>query len=171
MTWWRTLAASLVVLALAGTSVLLPSHRRCLTVLLDVSESVDRGQIELARQSIVRLIGRLDANDRVAAVAFAGRPRLVTPLVTPNEAAALMNVADLSAPRPDQTDLRLALLTARELLGRNRGNQSILLYSDGRPTVGGRVGASLAETGNIPVYAIPVGRPGCGADLPRIGPA
>ena len=91
----RSLEIILLVLALAGPSVLLPSRRRHVGVLLDVSESVGPAQIELARRTVLHAIGCLRPQGRVAVVSFAGGVRVLTPLTAPDKAAALLESAEL----------------------------------------------------------------------------
>ena len=91
-------------------------------------------------------------------VAFAGRVRVLTAPVAPDEAAALLESAELQADQPGRSDLRAALRAGADLLAGQRGNRYLLLFSDGRPTTGGAVTAA-----GLPVYVVPVGSPG--ADL------
>ena len=54
LTWFRGVSLTLAVLALAGTSVIWPARLRRVAVLLDVSASVGRAQVEVTRREIGR---------------------------------------------------------------------------------------------------------------------
>jgi hypothetical protein len=67
----RVITVILLLLALAGTVLPLPSRRQQVVILLDVSDSIDRGEQERARRSALRFLAGLSPRDQAAAVAFA----------------------------------------------------------------------------------------------------
>jgi Ca-activated chloride channel homolog len=157
----RAAAFSCVVLALAGTVLLLPSRARRIVLLFDTSSSVGPVETEAARVSALNLIGSLDGDDRVGIVSFAGKPRVLSGLVKPAEAAAALQAADLASPDPGSTDISSAMAAAGALLP-GLGDDRIVLFSDGRPTAGGPVAegspARFAGRSPIPVTVVPEGK-------------
>lgn len=169
----RVTTAVLLLLALAGAVLPLPSRRQQVVILLDVSESIDRREQERARRAALRILADLSARDRAAVVTFAGGQRVLTPPVAPENAAALLAGAALTAPGPDKTNLQGALRLAQTMFVPGAGAPGILLFSDGRATAGGEVGAFPPLAGKVRVYAVPVGTPAAGLyssglDLPEI---
>ena len=169
----RTAAILAVILALAGTSILLPTHRRHLSILLDVSESIGTAEREKARQSADTILARLNPTDRAAVAVFAGQPRILTGLTSPAEARVTLETADLQAPQAKRTDLRAALRVGEDLLKDSRTNRSIILLSDGRANSGGNAPAVFHS---IPIHTVPIGKPESGLvakglDLPETAPA
>ncbi|MGE5604823.1 MAG: VWA domain-containing protein [Bacteroidota bacterium] len=162
LTLLRVLTIGATVLALAGTTVKLPSNQRQLVVLFDTSTSIEPSQIEAARSTALRLIGQLKAKDRVAIASFAGEPQLIIPFSTPEDVVSILSGVDLSAPRPGATDLQAALRLGKELLTQASGNPSILLFSDGHPTSGGGINTVLQSMKGIPVNVVPIGRAASG---------
>ncbi len=172
LTMLRVFTVLAVVLALAGTTVKLPSDYRQLVVLLDTSSSVGLSQIETARSAALRLIGQLNPKDRVAVASFAGEPQLIIPFSTPDNVTSVLAGAGLGAPLPGATNIQAALGLGKELLKETHGYRSILLFSDGHPTAGGSLNTVLQGLKGIPVDVIPIGRAGSGLfseglDLPE----
>ncbi len=162
LTWLRVLTVLATVLALAGTTVILPSNQRQLIVLLDVSSSIDLSQIERARSTALHLIGQLKPKDRVAVASFAGEPQLIAPFDTPANAVAILAGADLGASGTGATNIEAALRLGKELLTEIHGNRRILLFTDGHPTAGGPLKVVLQSMKGIPVDVIPIGRTNAG---------
>lgn len=158
----RFIAITAVILALAGTSIFFPSQRSTVAILLDVSGSIDRIEIEEERAAALRWIRAMHSNDRLAVFAFAGQPNLVAPLSSPVEAAALLELADLKAPHPERTDLQAALRVGRAAIRGQWGNRSIILFSDGRSTAGGQNSMIFGEERDIVIDTIPIGHPSRG---------
>lgn len=172
LTLLRVLTIVAVVLALAGTTVMLPSNQRQLVVLFDVSASIAPSRIEQARSTALRLIGGLKPKDRVAVVTFAGEPQLLIPFSTPENTFSILAGADLSAPLPGATNLQAALRLGKELAAEVSGIPSVLLFTDGYPTAGGGADPVLQSMKEVPVNVIPIGRAGSGLfaqglDLPE----
>ncbi len=172
LTMLRVFTVLAIVLALAGTKVLLPSNHRQLVVLIDTSSSIEVSRIEEARSVALRLIGQLKTKDRVAVASFAGAPQLIIPFSTPENVTSDLLGAELSAPKSESTNLQAALLLGKELLIENQGNRSILILSDGRPTTGGPINMVLQSMKGISVDVIPIGRASIGLfsqglDLPE----
>ncbi len=173
LTRLRVTTAVLLLLALAGAVLPLPSHRQQVVILLDVSESIDRREQERARRSALRILADLSARDQAAVVTFAGGQRILTPPVTPGTAAAILAGAALTAPDPDKTNLQGALRLAETMFVAGAGAPCVVLFSDGRATAGGEVGAFAPFAGKVRVYTVPVGTPAAGLytsglELPEI---
>jgi len=151
---------------------------RDLVVVLDCSRSMlaeTPSRLERARKALLDLAQEFQkrGGQRVALVAFAGRPRLVCPL-TPDidhfrEAIARIEPAGLDpALTPERgatsgTRIGLALALAVQTHDpRFRGARDILLLSDGDdPARDGewRQGALEASAHGIPVYTVGLGNP------------
>jgi Ca-activated chloride channel family protein len=175
LTILRMVAVIAVVLALAGTSILVPTHNRQLVIIMDISASISQTQIEKSRTTALRIIQKLTPADRVAIVTFATQPNVLIPLTAASDAALVLESATLSVDHPEQSNLQAALRIGAELLNKSRGNRAILLFSDGRSTNGGFFSDALAQVGirSIPVYTVPVGQPWSGLvarglELPEI---
>lgn len=153
----RALAILLVVLALADTSLLLPSKQRQVLLAIDVSESIGRVRIEKARKAALTIVNQLNGNDRVGIIAFAGNSRVIAPLVAPGEAKAVLETNELRVEHSDQTDLQAALRLGKELLRQQPGNSQIVLFSDGRATTGGLTASQINDLG-VAVQVVPNGR-------------
>lgn len=162
LTLLRIFAVLAVILALAGTIVMLPSNHRQMVVLLDTSSSVELSRIEAARSTALRLIGQLKPKDRVAVASFAGESQLIIPFSAPDNVVSVLAGSELHAPRPEATNLQAALRLGKELLTETDGNRSILLFSDGHPTAGGPLNLVLQSMKGIRVDVIPIGRAGSG---------
>jgi Mg-chelatase subunit ChlD len=158
LTILRAVAMIAVILALAGTYILIPSLNRQLVFLFDTSASIGEAQTEHSRQAALKVIRDLNPDDQVAVVTFAGQPSVVTNWVNPIQAAMILESARLWSPMPEQTDIQAALRVAFQLFKEKRGNRSILLFSDGHPTTGGTVTRVLTDIRNagIIIDTIPV---------------
>ena len=165
LTILRATAIVAVILALSGTYILIPSKSRQLVVLFDTSLSIGEVQVERSRKAALKIIKDLQSNDRVALVAFAGQPVVITSWVKPRKAAMVLESALLDSPSPEQTDLQAALRMAYRLFKGKRGNRSVVLFSDGHSTTGGGVAKFLADIRNsgIAVNTIPVAKINHGA--------
>ena len=164
-----------VILALAGTSVLLPSQKRQVVFLLDVSSSIGEEQIEQSRTKVLRMIKGLASSDEVAIVIFAGQPSVLTGFLEPSDASVILESALLRSTNSEETNLQAAIKVGVELLRKTEGNRSILLISDGNPTIGGKLVPVImgTEVIGIPIHTIPIGvnRSGLvsqGLELPKI---
>lgn len=162
LTTLRILTVLAIVLALAGTKVLLPSNHRQMVILFDTSSSIAVSRIEEARSTALRLISQLNPKDRVAVATFAGAPQLIIPFSTPDIVVSNLLRAELYAPKPETTNLQAALLLGKELLAETQGNRSILIFSDGRPTSGGPINTVLQSMKGININLVPIGRTGGG---------
>ena len=162
LTLLRALALIAVILALAGASVVLPTKQRQVVVMIDVSDSMGKAQIETARNQALQLLKQLIPADRVALVAFAGEPRLVLNFDVPEIVAANLETMVLDAAQPELTNLQTALLLGKELLKGRPGNKSIILYSDGRSNTGGALPSTLMNFGDIKIHVHALGTFGSG---------
>jgi len=134
---------------------------------MDVSASMDvrdvpPSRIEEARREALAVLDQLGGS-KVGVVAFAGDATRLCPLTLDRSAARLvlesLSTTTLSEPG---TDLGKGLRTAARLLpAKRRGEQAIVLWTDGEDLEEGARGAidDLAQAG-IRVYAVGVGTPG-----------
>jgi Ca-activated chloride channel family protein len=157
LTRLRVAAIVAVILALAGMTVPVPAHNRTIVLLIDVSESIGRTQVERARWAGLRIIRGLKAADRVGIVAFAGKPRLISGMTLPGPARAILETARLNAPQPQATDLGAALRLGKALLAECPGNPALVLVSDGHATKGGPALATVKTFSGIPVHTLGTG--------------
>jgi Ca-activated chloride channel family protein len=162
LTTFRILTIVVIVLALAGTKVWLPSSHRQMVILIDTSASIPVSRIEEARTTALSLIGQLKPKDQVAVASFAGTPQLIIPFSTRDTVVSELLEAELHAPKPETTNLQAALLLGKELLAETQGNRSILIFSDGRSSTGGSINPVLQSMRGIPINVVPVGRTGGG---------
>lgn len=162
LTLLRALALTAVILALAGACVVLPTKQRQVVVMIDVSDSMGKAQIETARNQALQLLRKLTSADRVALVAFAGEPRLVLNFDLPDNIAANLETTVLDAAQPELTNLQAALLLGKELLNGRPGNRSIILYSDGRSNTGGELASTLMNFEDIKIHVLALGTFGSG---------
>ncbi|NLY89334.1 MAG: VWA domain-containing protein [Firmicutes bacterium] len=173
LTRLRVTTVILLLLALAGAALPLPSRRQQVVMMLDVSESIDRREQERARRAALGVLADLSAHDRAAVVTFAGGQRILTPPVAPENAAAVLAGAALTAPAPEKTNLYGALRLAGTMFEAGAGAPSIILFSDGRPTAGGEAGIFPPFAEKVRIHAVPVGTPATGLyssglELPEI---
>lgn len=158
LTILRAAAIIAVILALAGTYILVPTRSRQLVMLFDASASIGEVQAEHSRNVALKIIKDLKPGDRVSLVAFAGQPSVITPWVNSQEATMILESTLIKASLPEQTDLQAALRVAFQLFKGKSGNRSILLFSDGHPTTGGAVTKILVDIRNsgIVIDTIPM---------------
>lgn len=163
LTILRAGAVASALLALAGTTILVPSQRRQVVVLIDVSRSLGPNVVEAARRSAMSALDQLAADDRVAVITFAGRPALAVAPTGADQALSQLAAVGMSAPQPERTDLVAALKAGFSILSEERyGDRCLLLFSDGRPTVGGGVEDELQQFAGVPIHIVPLGEPGVG---------
>lgn len=157
----RLAALAAAALALLDLRLPLPRVGRALVILIDASDSVGAAGRSQARDAAASLLAGLSDADRVAVAVFAGSPRLMIPFSEPKLAVRLLESAALEASSPGTTDLAAALAFAATAARAATGDRAILLLSDGRATAGPVPGG--ADSGGVPVYAVPVGQKAAGA--------
>ena len=162
LTWLRLASIISIILALAGTTIMFPSTNREVVALLDVSDSVGTVQVEESRRRLLQIVQHFKPADKVGIVVFAGQPRLITPLTTPANAVVILESALFELPQTTHTDLQSAVRVGIDLLKQGHGNQSILLFSDGRSTKGGTLKPLVDKITKIPIHVIPIGSFGMG---------
>lgn len=179
LTRFRITAITLTILALAGTALPLPTTRRHLAVLIDVSDSITSAEREKSRAAVLKVLEKMKPADRVDLVIFSTFPQVLARGLAPQEASAVMTTTGLHAENSQHTNLEAALLTTDQLFKDVRGNKGILLLSDGRPNAGETSieawmkSSSMRTCRKIPIYAFPVGKTGnslvsLGLDLPDL---
>jgi len=167
--WGATAAA---ILALGGVSLPLPAADRALVLLFDVSQSLGPALVEGERTSALALLDTLDSHDRVALVAFASAPRVLSGLLPSDQARQALEAAGLDAGSEGGfTDVQAALTAGAQLLEGQPGAKGQYLFSDGRANKGGDIAALSGRARVYPVSAVPFGRAlsgvvGQGLDLP-----
>jgi Ca-activated chloride channel homolog len=158
----RASAAVAAALALAGTSLPLPTKARSVVALIDASSSMGIESVEASRRAALSLISGLERRDRAGVVAFAGKPILVAPLDAPERTAAALESAILEAPSADATDLSAAVAAAVSLAGSGPGSGRVYLFSDGRATAGGNPAGRAAARSSVAVNVVAAGAPAAG---------
>ena len=150
--------ATLLVLALAGTTLARPLDRQAVMLVLDASASVAsaRDQAEAAARAIA---DRLPQGDALGVVAVAAGARVEEPLSTEPV------FSRLTAALPDKaSDLASGLRLAGALLPEDFAGR-VVLVSDGRQTRGDAIAAARALAGRgIAVDVLPLG-PLAGPDV------
>ena len=152
----RTLAAALLVLALAGVYVerSRASMGACIIAAIDVSASVQRGASETAADFLARLLPMLGDDDVVGSVAFAGRARVVAhPAAGRQPLAALLPDADVSALDAGETDAAAALARAAPLCPEAK-QAAVLLFTDGNETKGSVLAEAALTEPRVPVFPV-----------------
>lgn len=170
---FRVAAAVAATLALAGFSPPLPTTQRSLVLQFDVSDSLGPALVAKQREAALALVDRLAPGDRVALVAFAATPRVLSGLLPRDQARKALETASLGTGREgtDATDLQAALSAGAQLLDGTQGSPSQYLFTDGRPNRGGDLDALTGRARAYPISAVPLGRPltgvaAQGLDLP-----
>jgi Ca-activated chloride channel family protein len=161
MRWMAGLRLAAVIAAAAAlidAAPLLPARGRTLILAFDLSDSIGRENVEAARGAALGLLTGLSRRDKVAVVAFAGKPAVVTAPIAPERARSLLEAAYLNAPLAGETDLAAGIATAVSLAGRGGGDRSIVLFSDGRTNAGSPLPSGAASRAGIPVHVVPIGR-------------
>jgi Mg-chelatase subunit ChlD/uncharacterized membrane protein len=159
----RLAALSLLVLALVGFAVPVPSQRQNLAILIDCSASLGAGALAEARRVAGAHLDGLRPGDRALLVSFAASARLESTADSPAATRAALDRLVLdSGDRAGQTDIKAALSLARRALDGLGGRSAVLLLSDGRPTRGGGLQSIAAEGLPWPVHCVPLGRPASG---------
>ena len=152
----RTLAAALVILALAGPSRerAHPEAGACVVAAIDVSASVGSAARETAREFLAQLVPELGARDAIGAIAFAGRSRVLAhPVAGRPPLDALVPGDDVDELEPDETALAAALAHAAALCPDDR-QAAFVLFTDGNETEGSLLAeAALAEP-RVPIFPI-----------------
>ena len=122
----RALLLALIVLALAGLQVHLPSNTLSVVFVLDKSDSISPQQQARGEETIRKAIREMPSGDRAAAVVF-GKDALVERLASPELGLAAL----ASVPVTTRTDISGALQLSLALFP-EEGAKRIVLLSDGR---------------------------------------
>ncbi len=149
----RSLLLLLIVLALAGIQVHLPSNLLTAVFVLDVSDSVNPDEQARAENWVREAIEAMPVGDRAAVVLF-GEDALVERLA--GEERILPDLA--SVPVTTRTDIASAIQLALALFP-NEGAGRIVLLSDGRENLDNALRqADLAAMQGIQLQFVPLGR-------------
>ncbi len=148
------LAASALVLALAGPELRRGLPRENVVVLVDRSPSVSVTAPEGEAEDALAALRAANPGRRFGAVAFASRAAISVPLSdTPTSLARLPEPANLGA----RTDVAAAVRLALAALPEGDANQ-LVLASDGRVTEGLLEAVSAARAARVPISTLPLGR-------------
>lgn len=148
----RALLLLLIVLALSGIQLRLPSNTLTAVFVLDVSDSIPSEEGQRAEEIIRRAITAMPAGDRAAIVLF-GEDALVERLASSDSALARLT----SAPITTRTDIGSAMQLAMALFP-DEGARRLVLLSDGRENLGFALKqAELAALQEVELVYVPLG--------------
>lgn len=153
----RIIIIIITILALAGTSILLPIKRHEIVILLDVSQSISKEQIEKSRINAIEMVRKMKKKDKISLITFAGDANILSDSLSRDETMHLLDTIQLNAPNTELTDLYNALRVGAELLKRKYGDRYMVLFSDGRPTHGDPLLTTSADINSMPIYTVPAG--------------
>lgn len=140
----RSLIVVLMVLALCGIVLLMPSHEPFVVLCVDDSASVGANGRQTAQQ-FVEQVKKVAGSRPVVVLPFAAQPRL--------QPTSSGNPVDESDPWRQETNLEAALRTAASAIPPGYVPHVVLL-SDGYQTVGDGMGAALNSP--FPVSTVPL---------------
>lgn len=148
----RVLLLALIVLALAGIQMHLPSNTLTDVFVMDISDSISPDEQARGEAWIHQAVDQMPTGDRTAVVVF-GENALVERLASEEKV-----LADLtSAPVTTRTDIASALQLALALFP-DEGAGRIVLLSDGRENLASaQRQAGLAATQGIELQYVPLG--------------
>ena len=131
---------------------------------LDTSGSMaEEGKMDKARAALRFGVGALDSRDRFNIVSFAGEERLLAEkMLAADEEGKRQALAFIEKMRPTGgTNINDALLAALRQFGRSERPQTIVLLTDGQPTVGetaaARIMANAKQANELQVRLFPFG--------------
>ncbi|NLV57330.1 MAG: VWA domain-containing protein [Clostridiales bacterium] len=138
----RLLLVTMLVMAIAGPSILLPSGANVTWILLDVSDSTASAQDE-TQQRLVQAMAQIPQGEQVGVIAFGANARVEAPLSWESSFSGVR-----TAVRPEGSNLSEALrlagaLTPEESAGR------IVVVSDGQTDNAKAIAAALAARGIV----------------------
>ena len=132
----------LIILALAGIQLRLPSHTLTAVFVLDVSDSIPPAEQARGEEFIRQAVEAMPAGDRAAIVVF-GEDALVERLASEDSSLAQLT----SVPVTTRTDIASALQLAMALFP-DEGAKRLVLLSDGRENLSYR--AATGRAGRVP---------------------
>lgn len=147
----RCLLLLLLVLALAGIQIRLPSNLLTAVFVLDASDSISPEEVARAEDLIRQAIQEMPSNDRAAVVVF-GEDALVERLASPEGRLAEVT----STPITTRTNIASALQLAMALFP-DEGARRLVLLSDGRENLSNALEqAELAALQEIELQYVPL---------------
>jgi len=177
----RLLALLAICVALLGPRIGTRSERVStsgvdVVVLMDVSTSMDArdlppSRLDRARQTATALLAGLEAGDRAALAAFAGRGVLLTPLTLDHDALAeLIPALDTSLIQPASSRLGAGVVEALQAFDPGSDRPRVLVVlSDGEDVEGGTdLGVAACNRAGVRVVGVALGTE-AGATIPRLG--
>lgn len=157
LTILRIIIIIITIFALAGTSILLPIKKHEIVILLDVSQSISKEQIERSRNNAIEMIKKMKKKDKISLITFAGDTNILSESISRDETIHLLDTIQLNASNDELTDLYKALRVGTELLKKKYGDRYLVLFSDGRPTHGDPLLTASGDIFSIPIYTVPSG--------------
>jgi len=149
----RSILLTLIVLALAGLQIHLPSNTLTDVFIIDVSDSISPEEQALGEAWVRQAVENMPTGDQAAVVIF-GENALVERLA--NEEKTLADLT--SVPVTTRTNIASALQLALALFP-NEGAGRIVLLSDGRENLeAAQRQADLAATQGIELQYVPLGK-------------
>jgi secreted protein with Ig-like and vWFA domain len=153
----RTLAAALLVAALAGlsTQTILSEHKLALVAATDLSDSISNEGRSWTQEYLRRLINTLEPTDEFSILAFAGEAALTVPpgapqTVTPNTEEMQKTLAG----HTNETNIAGALEHALALYP-EEAEKRLVLITDGNETTGvAKQDISLARRMGVKIYPV-----------------
>ncbi|TVR21553.1 MAG: VWA domain-containing protein [Anaerolineaceae bacterium] len=150
----RVSIVTLLVMGLAGTSVIRSADRLAVVYLLDMSDSMGTTLQDAARDFIAQSINELRPGDVAGVVAFAETAQIARNMSDSRELGAI-----LAAPPAGNTDYAAAIRLALAILPQD-ADRRIVLLSDGRPTRGDwESAADLAASAGVEISYVSYTRP------------
>ncbi|HYM69443.1 MAG TPA: VWA domain-containing protein [bacterium] len=147
----RAATLALLILALAGPTMTVPSAGVRVAFVVDRSASITPDERRAEAAFVTDALGRMHPEDQAGVVTFAGAPLLQSP-VAPHAAVDGFE----AAPQPDATDIGAAIDLARQILPRE-GARRIVVLSDGAENAGDAAAAARrAAADGIAVDAVPL---------------
>lgn len=140
----RSVILLLLVLCLAGLSLLMPTTRQFIVVAIDRSLSIDEG----AKDTIDQFVQQIESNDAEHELVYLNVAADVTPVVNQSQ-----DLAELSEQQQQGTNLATAIETASATIPPGYV-PNIVLLTDGRQTLGDAVQA--AASSRAPISVVPL---------------
>ena len=151
VTWLRAGTLVLLILALSGPALRVPSAGSAVVFAVDRSLSITEGGRRQEAAFLRDALARMHREDQAGIVTFAGRPVLAVP-VGPHTALVDPGLA----PDPDATDIEAALDLALRALPES-GARRIVVLSDGEENRGdGLAAARAAAAAGVAIDVVPI---------------
>ena len=149
----RLAVLTLLVLALAGLTIVQPTKTLCTAFVVDVSDSIAPAQRTVVLDYIKTAVKSMKPGDTAALVAF-GAEALLDHM--PEDKPAFTKI--VSTPSTTRTDISAGMQLAMASFPQESGKQ-IVLFSDGNENLGSALDqAALAQTNDVHISVVPLVR-------------